>query len=56
MRWCANWMANDREEGPLGWDQLMGAENVTVIRADADHFNIVQMPPGVSCVGSSLVF
>jgi thioesterase domain-containing protein/acyl carrier protein len=49
FQWIANWLSNDRDEGPLGWDQLMGAENVRVIRADSDHYSIVQMPPGVSC-------
>jgi acyl carrier protein/SAM-dependent methyltransferase len=55
MQWIANWLSNDRDEGPLGWDQLMGAENVTVIRADSDHYSIVQMPPGVSCFSLSLL-
>ncbi|KAL4981893.1 BcPKS20, polyketide synthase [Aspergillus falconensis] len=54
-RWIANWLSNDREDGPLGWDQLMGAENVTVIRSDADHFSILQMPPGMNGWVSELV-
>ncbi|KAL4923047.1 uncharacterized protein BDV17DRAFT_296735 [Aspergillus undulatus] len=48
MLWIANWLSNDREDGPLGWDQLMGAENVTVIQADGDHYSILQMPPGMN--------
>ncbi|KAL3473893.1 BcPKS20, polyketide synthase [Aspergillus californicus] len=55
LRWIANWLSNDRDGGPLGWDQLMGAENVTVIRADSDHYGMMQMPPGLNGWVSELV-
>lgn len=37
-----DWLLNDRmDDGPLGWEELMGEGNVEVIRADGHHYTMV---------------
>ncbi|KAL5335173.1 hypothetical protein BJX70DRAFT_401878 [Aspergillus crustosus] len=44
----AEWFLDDRvDDGPLGWEELLGEGSVQVVRADANHFNVVLPRPGM---------
>ena len=44
----ANWFLDERtDDAPLGWDGLLGAENVSVVRDDATHFTVALPIPTV---------
>ncbi|PLB49342.1 BcPKS20, polyketide synthase [Aspergillus steynii IBT 23096] len=41
-RRVTDWLLNGRtDDGPLGWEELMGPGNVKVIRADGHHYSMV---------------
>ncbi|KAH8431101.1 uncharacterized protein LDX57_008762 [Aspergillus melleus] len=41
QRGVTEWILNDRADGPLGWDWIMGDGNVTVIRAEGHHYSFL---------------
>ncbi|KAL4794685.1 hypothetical protein BDV19DRAFT_390051 [Aspergillus venezuelensis] len=52
----ATWFLDDRvDDGPLGWDELLGAGNVDVVRADSNHFTVVLPIPTMGEWVSELV-
>ncbi|KAL4965974.1 uncharacterized protein BDV14DRAFT_199425 [Aspergillus stella-maris] len=52
----ATWFLDDRvDDGPLGWDELLGAGNVDVVRADSNHFTVVLPTPTMGEWVSELV-
>ncbi|KAI9043577.1 BcPKS20 [Aspergillus affinis] len=43
QRGVTEWILNDRvDDGPLGWERVMGEQNVKVIRAEGHHYSFLR--------------
>ncbi|KAJ0419262.1 BcPKS20, polyketide synthase [Aspergillus carlsbadensis] len=53
-QWIANWFLNDRPNTPLGWEELVGSENVKIIMGDCNHFWMMTTIPAMKEWGVEL--
>ncbi|KAL3450160.1 hypothetical protein BJX65DRAFT_305618 [Aspergillus insuetus] len=53
-QWMANWFLNDRPKTPLGWEKLLGSENIKIIWGDCNHFWMMSTIPAMKVWGVEL--